>query len=202
MKTWTLAVATLLLAAPIVAEDRKTDVWPLDTCVVAGEKLGSMGDPIIKMQGDREVRFCCAGCIKTLEKSPEGFLQKADAAIIALQEPSYPLTTCVNSDEPLGDKPEVAVIGNRLVKTCCKDCMAAAKKDPAATLAKLDKAVIAKQKPAYKLATCPVSDHKIEGDGAEAVIAGTYVKLCCADCKATAEKQATAVLEKVAKAAK
>jgi len=200
MKTWYLLMTLLIVAVPAFAEDRVGDVWPLDTCVVAGEKLGSMGDPLVKLQDGREVRFCCAGCIKTLAKEPASFLQKADAAIIALQEASYPLTTCLNSDEPLGDKPVVAVIGNRLAKACCKDCMAAAQKDPAATIAKLDKAVIAKQKPSYKLTTCAVSDHKLEGDGTEIVLAGTYVKLCCADCKAGAEKHPTAILEKVAKA--
>ena len=195
MKIWYLFVA-----GPAVAENRVGDVWPLDTCVVSGEKLGGMGEPLVKLEGGREVRFCCAGCVKSLTKEPAGYLQKADAAIITLQDAQYPLETCVNSGEPLGDKPVVAVVGNRLVKTYCKDCMAAAQKDPAATIAKLDKAVIAKQKPNYKLATCPVSDHKVEGEGVEVVLAGTYVKLCCADCKAGAEKQVTAVLEKVAKA--
>lgn len=200
MKTWYLWIAIMALAVPAFAEDRKGDVWPLDTCVVSGEKLGGMGDPVVKIEAGREVRFCCAGCVKTFEKEPAGFLQKADAAIITLQEAAYPLDTCLNSGEPLGDKPVLGVVGNRLVKTCCKDCMAAIQKDPAATVAKLDKAVIAKQKPNYKLTTCPVSDHKVEGDGTEVVLAGTYVKLCCADCKATAEKQVTVVLEKVEKA--
>ena len=190
----------LCLSAPALAEDRKGDVWPLNTCAVSGEELGGMGEPVVKVYDGREVRFCCAGCIRNFEKNKESFLQKADAAIIAQQKANYPLETCLNSNEPLGKEPVEAVVGNRLVRSCCKDCMDALKNDPAGTVAKLDAAVIAKQKPGYKATTCPVSDHKVEGDGVDAVVAGTYVKLCCKECKAGLEKNPSAALKKAAEA--
>ena len=47
------------------------DPWPLETCIVSGEKLGEMGDPIIKLYEGREFRFCCKGCVGKFEKEPE-----------------------------------------------------------------------------------------------------------------------------------
>jgi YHS domain-containing protein len=36
--------------------------YPLNTCVVAGMELGSMGEPDEVIVGGTLVRFCCAGC--------------------------------------------------------------------------------------------------------------------------------------------
>jgi hypothetical protein len=61
--------------------------YPLTTCVVSGEKLGSpdMGPPvdyIHKESGkpDRLVRFCCKGCIKDFKKDPAKYLKMIDDA--------------------------------------------------------------------------------------------------------------------------
>ena len=60
--------------------------YPLDTCVVSGEKLeGDMGSPVdyvYKEEGkpDRLVRFCCPGCIKDFKKDPAQYIRKIDAA--------------------------------------------------------------------------------------------------------------------------
>lgn len=62
------------------------EAYPLDTCVVSGEKLeGDMGGPVDyvhKEEGkpDRLVRFCCKGCIKDFKKDPVKFLKKIDDA--------------------------------------------------------------------------------------------------------------------------
>jgi hypothetical protein len=61
--------------------------YPLDTCVVSGEKLGGdMGDPVILQYQGQEVRFCCPACKKIFLKDPEKYLKiladakaKADA---------------------------------------------------------------------------------------------------------------------------
>lgn len=199
MRNLLLILICVALALPAAADEaRKGDVWPLNECALSGEELGSMGDPVIKVYEGREVRFCCAGCIKNFEKNKAAALQKADAKIIAAQKAAYPLETCLNSGEPLGDAPVEGVVGNRLVKTCCKGCLGELQKDPSAAVAKLDQAVIAKQKPAYKADTCPVSGKKIEGDGVDAVVAATYVKLCCAGCKAGLDKNPHAALAKAA----
>jgi hypothetical protein len=60
------------------------DTYPLKTCVVSGEDLGSMGDPVVvwhKVDGqpDREVRFCCKRCVGRFEADPEQYLAKLDA---------------------------------------------------------------------------------------------------------------------------
>ena len=52
--------------------------YPLDTCVVTGEKLGSMGDPIDYVFGNRLVRFCCKGCIAKFEANPGKYLAQLD----------------------------------------------------------------------------------------------------------------------------
>ena len=67
-------------AAPAVPAD-----YPLTTCVVSDEKLGSMGKPYVyvhKEEGkpDRVVQFCCRGCIKDFKKDPAQYLAKLDAA--------------------------------------------------------------------------------------------------------------------------
>jgi len=61
--------------------------YPLDTCVVSGEKLETtdMGAPIdyiYKEDGmpDRLVRFCCPKCVKDFKKDPAKYLKKIDAA--------------------------------------------------------------------------------------------------------------------------
>lgn len=62
--------------------------YPLDTCVVAEEKLGEMGKPydyLYKKDGqpDRLVRFCCKGCLPDFKKDPEKYLKRIDDAAAA-----------------------------------------------------------------------------------------------------------------------
>jgi hypothetical protein len=65
------------------AEARKA--YPLDVCVVADDKLGSMGkspEYIYRVAGkpDRLVVFCCSGCEEDFLKEPAKYLAKIDAA--------------------------------------------------------------------------------------------------------------------------
>jgi hypothetical protein len=71
-----------------VSTAAKADAYPLDTCVVSGEKLGSMGDPYVlvhKQDGkpDRTVKFCCKGCLKDFQKDPAKYLKLLDDAAAA-----------------------------------------------------------------------------------------------------------------------
>jgi hypothetical protein len=50
--------------------------YPLDTCIVTDNRLGSMGRPITKVYQGQEVKFCCAPCVEEFEESPEKFLAK------------------------------------------------------------------------------------------------------------------------------
>jgi hypothetical protein len=59
--------------------------YPLESCPVSGDKLGTMGKPrdyVYRVDGqpDRLVRFCCGGCLEDFEKEPAKFLATIDAA--------------------------------------------------------------------------------------------------------------------------
>lgn len=54
--------------------------YPLETCVVSGEKLGGMGEPVVHNYKNRIVKFCCGNCIATFEKDPDKYLAMIDAA--------------------------------------------------------------------------------------------------------------------------
>lgn len=59
--------------------------YPLKTCAISREDLGSMGEPFdyIHQPADqpaRLVRMCCDGCIKKFKKDPVKYLAVIDAA--------------------------------------------------------------------------------------------------------------------------
>jgi YHS domain-containing protein len=58
------------------SETMEADTYPLQTCVVSGAKLGSMGEPVVYEYEGREVRFCCKVCIKAFEKDPDKYMEK------------------------------------------------------------------------------------------------------------------------------
>ena len=117
--------------------------YPLETCVVSGEKLGDMGNPIDFVYSNRLVRFCCKSCRKTFLEQPDKYLDAIDEAAIDRQEAHYALKTCLVSGEDLGTMgaPIDRVMGNRLVRFCCKGCITQFRADPLTYLAQLDKAV-------------------------------------------------------------
>jgi YHS domain-containing protein len=162
------------------------DPYPLNSCIVSGQPLGSMGTPIVMAQGKREVRLCCKGCIKKFEKNTAEYLKKIDARIVEQQLPYYPMTTCPISTEPLDamGTPVNHVHNNRLVRFCCKGCLKAFRKDPAASLATLDEAVIAQQLEDYPLSTCLISRQKLGsmGEPINYVVANRLVRFCCGGC--------------------
>ncbi|MDP7069960.1 MAG: hypothetical protein QF561_01265 [Phycisphaerales bacterium] len=50
--------------------------YPIDTCVVTGQTLGSMGAPVELIAGGRLVRFCCGGCLYSFDADPAKYLAK------------------------------------------------------------------------------------------------------------------------------
>lgn len=118
-------------------------LYSLETCPVSGEKLGGMGEPVNFVYRNRLVRFCCKGCKPKFLDDPGKYVRKLDAAVVAAQGPNCPLKTCVVSGEELGGdmgEPIDYVVGNRLVRLCCKSCKKKIAKDPLSYLAKLDAA--------------------------------------------------------------
>ena len=73
-------------APPAPAQDNAAVVqaqlptYPLQTCVVSGDKLGGMGNPVDYVHEGRLVRFCCSGCIATFKRDPAKYLKMIDDA--------------------------------------------------------------------------------------------------------------------------
>ena len=61
-------------------KDSKLKPYPLQTCVVSGEKLGEMGKPVVYEYKDREIKFCCKDCIKDFKKDPDKYVKKLEEA--------------------------------------------------------------------------------------------------------------------------
>lgn len=153
------------------SSESKMTAYPIDYCIVSGEKLGGMGDPVKYEYKDRTVYFCCKGCVKKFEAEPAKYLAVLDDAIasadaaraksVAAVKPiasaktssdttkfqSAPkLTTldwCIVSGEPLGamGKTVSYKYKDRDLTFCCKGCVKEFEKTPAAYLAKLDSAL-------------------------------------------------------------
>ncbi len=64
------------------ADDVKAEkpAYPLTTCVVSGEKLGSMGKSYVHEHKGKEVQFCCKSCLKSFDKDPAKYLAKIEKA--------------------------------------------------------------------------------------------------------------------------
>lgn len=61
----------------VIAKQAKD--YPIATCPVSKQTLGSMGEPIDVVIANRLVRLCCAGCKAQLLEDPVGFLAALDA---------------------------------------------------------------------------------------------------------------------------
>jgi len=161
--------------------------YPLDVCPISKEKLGGdMGAPVDLVYEGRLVRFCCKNCVKDFRKDPAPVLKQIDAAVIKAQKASYPLSTCPVSGESLdvNGAPVDHVMGTRLVRFCCNDCVKEFQKDPAKVMAKVDAALIEKQKKDYPLTTCLISGKTIEGPGVDYLYGTRLVRFCCPKCPA------------------
>ncbi len=62
------------------AADMQRPDYPLDTCLVSGNTLGSMGEPTEMIVAGRLMRFCCAGCESKVESDPAKFISTIDAS--------------------------------------------------------------------------------------------------------------------------
>jgi hypothetical protein len=94
MKYLALSLALLTFAvqaaenpdAALIAEQTKT--YPVETCLVSGDKLGEMGkayDYVYKETVDGKekstlIRLCCKSCVKTFKKDPAKYLKQLEEA--------------------------------------------------------------------------------------------------------------------------
>ena len=82
-----LAIAAALISIPNItradgtnsAAATKPTPYPLDTCVVSGEKLGEMGEPIVFVYTNKnvnqEIKFCCPSCKPKFLKDPDKYMK-------------------------------------------------------------------------------------------------------------------------------
>jgi hypothetical protein len=63
-------------SAPSQAGSEKIKPYPLSTCIVTDNALGSMGDVITTTYGNQEIKFCCKPCVKKFNADPEKYLKK------------------------------------------------------------------------------------------------------------------------------
>lgn len=114
--------------------DQQRPIYPLTTCVVAGESLidenGSDTATEIVVQ-NRLFRVCCGDCAKAVKADPAKYAAKLDAAALAAQAKTYPLTQCVNNPKAAvtADSTQFVVAG-RLIRTCCGKCKAKVLENP------------------------------------------------------------------------
>ncbi|MAW60603.1 MAG: hypothetical protein CMJ94_07185 [Planctomycetes bacterium] len=182
------------------------DPYLLETCLVSGKKLGSMGKPIdVEVEG-RAMKLCCKGCIKKLKAEPKKYLDALDRQIMEQQAALYPTKKCLISGELLFEDGEYTgvdiVVKNRLFRVCCKRCASKVKADPAPAFAKLDAMVIEAQSKAYPLETCLVREKSklgSMGDPVKRVVGMRLVQFCCDSCLPKFEKDPAAYLKRLDK---
>ena len=78
----TLSVRAADINAPSSSAQAEVKPYPLDYCIVSGEKFGGdMGKPIVMVYQGQEMKFCCASCPKKFKKDPEKYLKMMDDAV-------------------------------------------------------------------------------------------------------------------------
>ena len=143
-KTLTASIlAVAFAAAPLTTlaaeakgkESKGLKPYPLETCVVSGEKLGGMGEAFVFAHQGQEIQLCCKDCKKKFDQDPTKFMAQITEANNKVK--ASKLDTCVVSGEKLGaDAPSIVFKGQE-VKFCCKDCVKEFKKNSDKYVAKL-----------------------------------------------------------------
>ncbi len=134
------AVATVLLAAPALAAEKKSKYpkpYPREVCAVSEEKLGGMGEPFVFVHEGQQIKLCCKSCKKDFDANPAKFLARIEEE--AKKVKKYPGKTCLMSGEPLPADAPASIFKGQEFKFCCEDCQKKFDKEPAKYAAKLPK---------------------------------------------------------------
>lgn len=130
---------SFVLALGLFAATAGAADYPLTTCVVSGKSLDSMGGPYVHVhqvegQPDREVQFCCKGCLPRFNANPAAYLAKIDAAqAAAAPSATAAKPACCTGDGCCEAKPACCDANGQCSAPadagCCVDghCTAAAK---------------------------------------------------------------------------
>lgn len=73
MKSALIVLSILILTAGISLAAKS---YPLKTCLVTDNELGSMGKVVTKIYDGQEIKFCCKPCVAKFEKNPAKYLSK------------------------------------------------------------------------------------------------------------------------------
>jgi len=133
--------AGLAAEGKTLAKPAKVKPYPLETCVVSGDRLGGdMGEPITFTYEHQEIKLCCKACEKEFRKNAAKYMAKIEEAAKKLKP--YALDTCVVTGEKFGGmgEPYVFVYQGREIKLCCKGCLKEFKKDPAKYIKQIEAA--------------------------------------------------------------
>ena len=76
-----LAGSSLYAAEPAPAA--KPFPESIKTCLISGEKLGTMGKPYVFVHEGQEVKLCCKKCLTDFNKEPAKYIAKINAAAAA-----------------------------------------------------------------------------------------------------------------------
>lgn len=78
MKTTLRHFLILLILTPATAVLAADKPYPLKTCLVSGNALGSMGKVVVKSHAGQEIKFCCKPCVKKFDANPAKYLAKLE----------------------------------------------------------------------------------------------------------------------------
>lgn len=65
-----------VIEEPTEEQLKGTKEYTLKTCLVSGEELGSMGDPLVVLVGNQQVKLCCEHCVPDLKKDTAKLMAK------------------------------------------------------------------------------------------------------------------------------
>jgi hypothetical protein len=69
----TLTIASLFGLASCASTAKP---YPFDVCLVSGNKLGSMGKPVVFVHQGQEIKLCCRPCLDDFQANPNPYLAK------------------------------------------------------------------------------------------------------------------------------
>lgn len=82
----TLALALALIgstfAADAAAPAAAAKAYPIDTCLVSGEKIPAKDAPAVTVDG-QEYKFCCEKCVAKFKADPKAYAAKLAEAVKA-----------------------------------------------------------------------------------------------------------------------
>lgn len=78
MKTLLLlsTLTALFMASAPVASAADPKTYPLKTCVVSDDELGTMGKPYEFTHDGQQIKLCCKSCLKKFKADPAKYLSK------------------------------------------------------------------------------------------------------------------------------